>query len=134
MLTVTIASRRFVAEDRAGILETFGQRLLLVMIKIEAADRGCIFRSQAESALMQAKRIKILPQLLPKAGQEEIALLQNRRIDGGISRLRQEFLQVIGEPTLPVIVLRQQVIHAAQPLNALFHNDPLLFISYPCRG
>src|SRR5258708_3283182 len=73
VLAIASPARRLVAKDRPGVLEPQGQRLFLILIKIEAANRGRIFRAQAMIAIMQAESIEILPQLLAKARKEEVA-------------------------------------------------------------
>ena len=67
--------------------------VMLVMVEIETTNGGGIFWAQAKIAMVQAKSIEILPEFLPKAGQEEVAILQHRRIDRSISRPVQERAQ-----------------------------------------
>src|SRR5436309_1411016 len=95
MLPITVASWSFVAEDGSGILKAQGQRLLLIMIEVEAADRSSILWSQAQIAVMQTKGVQILPQLLTKTRREQVTLFKNRRVHLDIACLRQKRAQRI---------------------------------------
>src|SRR5579885_693363 len=140
MLTITSAPRSLVAENWPRVLETQRQGLLLVVIAIETADRGSIFRSQAVIAVMQVKGVEILPRFLSEAGQKEITALQYRRVNGGIARRGQKCLHALRQPVLLLIRLRQKIIHATQPLYPLSHNslNPLfffcLFVCFPAHN
>src|SRR5262249_26162758 len=97
---IAAAPGRFIAENRTRVLEAQWQRVPLVMVEIEAANRRSIFRAQAEIAMVQAKSIKVWPQLLAKTAQKEIALLQYGSINRLIPCPRQECMQAIDHPVL----------------------------------
>ena len=95
VLTIPAASWCFVAEDGPSVLEAQGQRLLLIMIEVEATDRSSILRSQAQVAVVQAKGVQILPQFLTKTRREQVTLFKNRRVHLDIACLCQKRAQRI---------------------------------------
>ena len=106
MLAIAAAPGRFVAENWPRVLEAQWQRMPLEVIEIEAADRRGILRAQAEIALVQAKGIEVLPQLLAKAAKKEIALLQYGSINRVIPCPRQKHIQAINYLVLLPVSIR----------------------------
>src|SRR5579859_2196014 len=98
MLAVAPASRRFIAEDRPGILKAQRQRAVLVVIEIEAADGGGVFGSQAQIAIMQAKGVEVLPEFLPEAGRKKVAVFEQWRIYPVVSGPRQQSAEPFNDP------------------------------------
>ncbi len=76
MLAVAPASGRFIAKDRPGVLKAQRQGAMLVVVEIEAAYGGGVFRSQAQIPVVQAKSVEGLPEFLPETGQEQVAVFQ----------------------------------------------------------
>src|SRR5438876_7099990 len=106
MLAIATALGRFVTKNRPRVLEAQWQRMLLVVVEIEAADRRGVFRAQAEIAMVQAKGIEVLPQLLAKAAQKEIALLQYGSVNHVIPCPCQKHIQAIDYPLLLPVSIR----------------------------
>src|SRR5947209_10393790 len=99
-----------------------------MMVAIKAIDISIIFWAKSKIVLVYAKVIDILPQFLPETGQEEIAPLQYWSIDRRVTCAQQESTQSISHPTLLLVCLWQEIMHAPQSLDALPHkNTNLLF-------
>ena len=80
--------------------------MLLVVIEVKAADGGRVFWTQAKVSVMQPKGVEVLPQFLPKAGEEEVAALYYRRVDEGVASICKKCVQGVYDPLLLLMGFR----------------------------